>query len=289
MRIVLSRKGFDATAGGGASPILPDGRMVSLPIRERLKDRISHPRYDELRLDGFTYLDLIQFLGHRGFEPDAVAHLDPDLVPQLRRRNPLWRGLFGQVNVAARHLRKQGIGPGDLFLFWGRFCRTRPAESGDGLSREAPKAKDFHAIYGYLEVETVVDAQDPNERSRLAWASDFPHFATPDRGEPNFVYVAREWLSHDPSRPGWGVFRWHSELRLTRSGRDMTCWELPGCLHPSVTQVSYLRRETRWGPYGERTTVTVPGRGQEFVAVANPDVTTWATSLVSRCEIWAPE
>src|SRR5574337_289673 len=32
MNVVLSRKGFDSGAGGHASPILPDGTMVSLPI-----------------------------------------------------------------------------------------------------------------------------------------------------------------------------------------------------------------------------------------------------------------
>ena len=44
MKIILSRKGFDAEAGGFASPILPDGTMVSLPI----PDDSSVVKYDEL-------------------------------------------------------------------------------------------------------------------------------------------------------------------------------------------------------------------------------------------------
>lgn len=32
MKIILSRKGFDSSNGGCASPIFPDGRLVSLPI-----------------------------------------------------------------------------------------------------------------------------------------------------------------------------------------------------------------------------------------------------------------
>lgn len=32
MRIILSRKGFDSEYGGCASPILPDGKMISMPI-----------------------------------------------------------------------------------------------------------------------------------------------------------------------------------------------------------------------------------------------------------------
>lgn len=34
MKIILSRKGFDAGYGGCASPIFPDGSMISLPIPE---------------------------------------------------------------------------------------------------------------------------------------------------------------------------------------------------------------------------------------------------------------
>lgn len=34
MKIILSRKGFDSSAGGVASPILPGGEMISLPIPE---------------------------------------------------------------------------------------------------------------------------------------------------------------------------------------------------------------------------------------------------------------
>jgi hypothetical protein len=32
--LILSRKGFDSGFGGRPSPVLPDGRMVSLPIPE---------------------------------------------------------------------------------------------------------------------------------------------------------------------------------------------------------------------------------------------------------------
>ena len=32
MKIILSRKGFDSKFGGMASPILPDGTLLSLPI-----------------------------------------------------------------------------------------------------------------------------------------------------------------------------------------------------------------------------------------------------------------
>ncbi len=35
MRIILSRKGFDSGSGGVPNPILPDGRLVPLPIPDQ--------------------------------------------------------------------------------------------------------------------------------------------------------------------------------------------------------------------------------------------------------------
>ena len=32
MKVIISRKGFDSSAGNMASPILPDGRVISLPM-----------------------------------------------------------------------------------------------------------------------------------------------------------------------------------------------------------------------------------------------------------------
>jgi hypothetical protein len=34
MKIIISRKGFDSSAGEGFSPILEDGKMISFPIPE---------------------------------------------------------------------------------------------------------------------------------------------------------------------------------------------------------------------------------------------------------------
>ena len=44
-RLILSRKGFDAKAGGVASPILRDGRIYSLPIPQ---DYPSPEKYRDL-------------------------------------------------------------------------------------------------------------------------------------------------------------------------------------------------------------------------------------------------
>jgi len=60
MKVILSRKGFDSAYGGYPSPILPDGKMVSLPIP--LEDSI---RYSDLKIGESTYFDLMSSLRPR--------------------------------------------------------------------------------------------------------------------------------------------------------------------------------------------------------------------------------
>src|SRR4029079_843023 len=91
----LSKKGFDSTYGRGPSPILRDGRMVSLPIPEE-KAIKPQTRYESLRLGKQTYASLLDRLGYSCAE-QPFAHLDPDLVREVRPRCRGWRGMFGQV------------------------------------------------------------------------------------------------------------------------------------------------------------------------------------------------
>ena len=61
MKVILSRKGFDSQYGGYPSPVLPDGRMISLPIPSN--DKIE---YNNLRVDeNLTYFDLMKQLNPR--------------------------------------------------------------------------------------------------------------------------------------------------------------------------------------------------------------------------------
>ncbi len=48
MKIIFSRKGFDSSAGGCASPIFPDGTLWSIPI----PDKHNKKRYKDLE---FSY------------------------------------------------------------------------------------------------------------------------------------------------------------------------------------------------------------------------------------------
>jgi Nucleotide modification associated domain 3 len=291
VKVVLSRKGFDTTWGGGASPILPDGRMLSLPIPERAG--VSEARYGSLRdVTGTTYLELVRSLYPRsGFRvggerqelgDGTCAHLDPDLVRSVRPRDRAWRGLFGQARAAASHLLNQDVGPGDLFLFWGRF---RPGMHGDdGRLRFVPGTDAFHAIWGYLQVASVLDA---GARDSVPWARHHPHFAFPDRGRPNVVFTARRELTFG-SGPGWGVFRWHERLRLTAPGSATAgAWLLPALFAPSAgVVVTHLVDPGLWTSNGKAVAVRVVGQKQELVVTECAPVSRWARELVRCSDTW---
>ena len=128
MKIILSRKGFDTANGGFPSPILPDRRMISLPIP--LDDNIH---YSDLKVDRtMTYLDLMMNLKGKirsqkqwhDLNENTKCHLDPDLYQGIFPRKKGWKPIFGQRNAAQTHLQKQEIKPDDLFLFFGTFRKT---------------------------------------------------------------------------------------------------------------------------------------------------------------------
>src|SRR5437870_929389 len=111
MKLILSRKGFDAGAGGTASPITPDGVMLSLPI----PDKTSPIRYQDITLRGYPLGDVVDELTKGKQKPHFGAHLDPDVVPSAYPRGKGWRGIFGQTDGDQTVLAREGVGPGDLF------------------------------------------------------------------------------------------------------------------------------------------------------------------------------
>jgi hypothetical protein len=80
---------------------------------------------------------------------ELSAHLDPDLSPSTLPRPAGWRPLFGQVDRAQGHLRNQGVGPGDLFLFFGLFSPT--SRLPGGRLRYAGQRDWIHVLWGWLE------------------------------------------------------------------------------------------------------------------------------------------
>lgn len=274
MRIILSRKGFDSSVGGHPSPVLSDGRMLSLPI----PSSIDPLAYEDLMTPiGKTYRELIDELYAGARLGSKGAHLDPDLLEGARPRKPGWRPALGQIGAAGGHLRNQGVKAGDLFLFYGWFRKTELTE--DDRLRFSPDSPGFHAIFGYLEVKQVIAAT-----SSIAlpdWLSDHPHAVAARLAKSsNFIYVAKSTLSADAGRPGAGVFRFNENLVLTHSGMSRSRWKLD----PSVFQhleISYHSAPSWTNGYFQSY-----ARAQEYVIKADEGAENWARALICMSELW---
>lgn len=166
MKVILSRKGFDSESGGYASPILPNGRLLSLPI----PNTPDSTRYCELKLTpSMTYYDLMQDLNKKKYikykapgdnksqwhslELDTECHLDPDIFPSVIERHKDWRPLFGQRGAAQTVLDKHNIQKGDIFLFFGRFKMTKNVS---GKLQFDPSDRDRHVIFGYFQIDEKI-------------------------------------------------------------------------------------------------------------------------------------
>ena len=118
MKVILSRKGMDSKSGGMASPILPDGTLLSLPI----PDNTAGTAYKDLCYKGQSLEEIIRQLCPKfDFSKNQTCHLDPDIYKEIEGRtaNTEWKAAFGQHGVSAVHLDKLGVGVGDIFLFYG--------------------------------------------------------------------------------------------------------------------------------------------------------------------------
>jgi hypothetical protein len=185
MKIILSRKGFDSASGGVASPILPDGRLVSLPI----PSQPSPISYNELYLGKRSLGSIVEDLTHGRISRYHSAHLDPDLNTSIYPRPPGWRPLFGQTDAAQSHLSRMGIAEGDLFLFFGWFRQTEFVRDKYYYVKMAP---DLHLIFGWLQVGAILNLKH-GDHNVPEWARYHPHLHG-GFGDNNTLYIARKSL-----------------------------------------------------------------------------------------------
>lgn len=285
MKLILSRKGFDSSAGGVPSPIFPDGRMVSLPI----PDKKSVVTYGEIQYEGGSIGPLVEELTGGRIPSQYRAHIDPDIVRDSLPRQRGWRPVFGQAGQAQGHLRKSDVGVGDIFLFLGLF---RCVERKDGIYRWAANSQPCHVLWGWFQVGEILSLGTATPIG-YPWAEYHPHF---HRGNDrnNVVYLARRYLetahAAGDNLPGAGVFpQFSRELQLTAPNADNTStWELPGWFHPGEgrTPLTYHSDPSRWGRAGPRSELRAVARGQEFVLDCGeyPEAVDWAFDLIQGHE-----
>ena len=270
MKVILSRKGFDSASGGGPSPILPDGTLLSLPIPEA-----GGTPYGDLDAGRWgSYADVMSRLG---MTVPTGAHLDPDLIKSIQPRTTGWRPAFGQAGAAQRHLAGQRVSAGDLFLFFGLF---RATELHDGRLRWVPGSKPRHVIWGYLQIDAVHDLLMESARDQLSWAATHPHLRDRDR-KFNTLYVARDHLTFVDA-PGAGALTHSSVSTLTGEGESPSFWVLPSAFAPTgARSLSFHSDPARWSAdKSGQVAVRSVGRGQEFVIDAGGSILRWAADVI---------
>jgi len=286
MRIILSRKGFDSSAGGVASPILPDGTLISLPI----PDPASRIRYDDLTINNHGLGKIVADLTRERISSQHLAHLDPDLEADTYPRETGWRPLFGQEGAALGHLVNQGVREGDLFLFFGWFRQVQCIKGRYQFIREAP---DLHLIFGWLQVGAIIPGKQL-ARNAPPWARYHPHCYR-NQSDKNQIYVAADELNlglGSTIMGGAGLIKpYRPELQLsTPNSTRRSLWCLPCWIYPDdgKTPLSYHKNLSRWSREGDQVRLQSAGRGQEFVldTLHYPEAISWAQELITNDQVY---
>lgn len=257
MKIILSRKGFDSTAGGFPSLIFPDNQLFSIPI----PSSSSHCDYSRLT---FKYGDepihniLNQVTNRRirsgnRYECDYAqavqgCHHDPMIVLESNRLT------LGQTGRAEAHLRSQGIATGDIFLFYGWFKRTELIH--DHWTYDHSE-RDIHLIWSWMTVDEVIklDSHDQvnSALKKFPELSVHPHLATDWLATPNSIYLSKEY-----SLTLFSDIRCLTDMK-NYSGRSR--WRLPICFN----QPQAFTHLSSFSPEHTDVIVNYRGYGQEFV------------------------
>jgi hypothetical protein len=270
VKIILSRKGFDSSNGGCASPIFPDGRLVSFPIPAS-----SAPtNFSDVGFDGLSLGELAGDLSRGKVLPDSPTHLDPDLSHEALPRRDGWLPAFGQTGAAQSHLNSQGVEVGDLFLFFGWFKRVEKNSSGRWTYVQG--VPDLHVIFGWLQVGEVlrIGAKTDEFSERYPWLARHPH-VNGERSDSNTIYLASPTLklpgqSQLGQLVGGGAFgRFSDTRRLSAPNQpSRSLWHMPAFFAPSRDgrTLSYHSDQARWKAADDGwVELQSVAKGQEFV------------------------
>jgi len=262
-RIILSRKGFDSSAGGVASPIFKDGSIFSIPIPQKSP---SPTKYKDLNFNGITGKDILQEASVKKVGPESYCHFDPLLTEEI--------GIFGQASSSQTELKKQQVSVGDLFLFFGWFKQF------------ATKGRDIHHLFGWLQIEKIIEGTDNIVKYLDNVGMQHPHgFGDVSRYSNNTIYIGKQNLTFGnkiTEIKGYGLFKkTHKDLILTEENSTRSKWKMSE-KHFSNTNNLFLNR-LKWKDE-KNCLVDCLGYGQEFIlnAEKNPKIIDWARELIEK-------
>jgi hypothetical protein len=182
---------------------------------------------------------------------DHLCHDDPMFVGR--------QSIFGQCSAAQSHLKNQGVGIGDVFLFFGLFADEASGEW-------------HHRIFGYLRIEDIFSR--PSKAVRLRELDDLPRVHPHTLGDWNANNTIYRGEGHTADFA-------HDGLRLTQAGGPLQHWKVPTWLKD--TGLSYHSKSERWL---RADRLEIVGRGQEFVADigARSGPRRWMDSIIGIIE-----
>lgn len=301
--IILSRKGFD-TAYGRCPSLIIGKQMISFPIPEDSKqnDCKAFPTYSNLKIviDNVGEKSLKNLiLGSTGRAKKTIfkdmeldkedngdneprCHFDPQLFNY--HNVPDFIASLGQMDIAARLLKKYDVKKGDFFLFFGNFKFVNDKlESvsyeveGKYGKYEVPKNAFVHCIWGYMEIGKVVANPQHNEKD--PYIKEYhPHMKY--GSSENYLYIATDTLSdkwcpkgYEGKLKGYGVFDFNNSLVLSPVNDDEFKKQkeyLKG-LKEEINDKNFKRNTWTILPlYVNNDLKTqIPVRGQEFILFPN--------------------
>ena len=267
MKVILSRKGFDSSNGGIASPIFEDGTMLSFPIPSNDGDT-----YDDLQYCGTPYSSILEDLHYKG---DKYCHIDPDLDLNRRVKSiDKWKAAFGQIEAAVTYLKNIGIKKGDLFLFFGNFHQVVKRNGHYFYVKRTGdfyKDQDLQVIWGYMQVGEIIE--DPREQEKLWW---HPHSNVYRRCErTNVIFTASERLSFDESKPGAGVLPFDIKRVLTLEHSNKATWKIN-----TVYDIDHILSKRKNSATDPDKGIYYAGIWQELGLEESEECTNWAESII---------
>ena len=165
------------------------------------------------------------------------------------------RCAFGQTGAAQGHLANNGVGVGDVFLFFDLFAEL------DGRD-------PHHRIFGYLKVEeaTTLGTGPSRWDQPRGFSRHHPHtIGTWNANNTIYGGPGRVSATDAPA------------LRLSRPTDPVSHWVVPAWLRDA--RLTYHGNPARWQVDG---TLRAVARGQEFVAdAASTEATAWLCRVLA--------
>lgn len=274
MKVVLSKKGLDSS--NSIKPIsITNKEMVFLPIPSN--NNYDSARYSEVFIDKISLLYYCMEMGiDFGYINDKKVpingitncHLDPQLINYFGYQN--FKGSFGQVLSAQKHLENNNVQVGDLFLFYGWYS-------------DKDKQNGKHTIFGYLQIGEVIKLNDltPDQQQDLInkypWLHHQPHWYSNETN--NTIYIARETCTFDKRIKGYGMFKYNKNLDLTANDISLkTCWKIPALKNCKVS----FKDKNGHSAFNELGQFRVADRCQELIVEESEQAEKWAINLIKK-------